>query len=229
MESAVSRTEGQVDELATKSSNCLISFSGGKDSLVVAELVCKRFSHVEAFFMYLVPDLECVEAALEYGRKRWGFKIHMIPHWGVWNHHKYGVFCRPHLEFPEVKLDQIQDLARQKAGIDLIANGAKASDSMWRRRQLATWGDKPNIVYPLQKWNKLQVLGYLRARGIPLPDSSNKQATGVDLSVPSVLWLYDNHPADYKRLLREYHYAGAIVARRNFFGEMREGKFSGEE
>jgi hypothetical protein len=229
VENALTRTERQLDEAAERSSSCLLAFSGGKDSLVCADLVCKKFAHVEAFFMYLIPDLECVEKALEFGRKRWGLKLHQFPHWMCWRQHKWGVFCHPQPELSDVKLNQIYDMARTKTGIDLIVTGAKDSDSMWRKRQLGTWGKKPNMFYPIQKWNKLQVLGYLKSHGIPLPDSSHKNATGVDLSDPSLLWLHKNHPSDYARLLREYPFAEAAIKRREFFGEMVEGYFEGEE
>jgi hypothetical protein len=172
--------------------------------------------------------LGCIDAALEFGRKRFGFKIHMVPHWMTWRCKKYGVFCKPQLDLPEIKLDQIYDHIRAQTGIEHLATGAKDSDSMWRRRQLGTWGKKDHLVYPVQKWNKLQILGYLKSRGIPLPDSSNKQATGVDLSEPSIHWLREHYPDDYAKLLKEYPFAEAVVKRREFFGEMHEGYFDGE-
>jgi hypothetical protein len=62
-------------------------------------------------------------------------------------------------------------------------------------------------------------LSYLKINNIPLPDSSGKNATGVDLSTPSILWLHDKYPDDFKKLLQFFPYAGAAVQRREYYGK----------
>jgi len=68
-------------EARERSPACLIFYSGGKDSLAMADLCVRAFERVEGVFMYFVPGLECVDRQLEYGRQRWGLKIHQFPHW----------------------------------------------------------------------------------------------------------------------------------------------------
>jgi hypothetical protein len=65
------------------------------------------------------------------------------------------------------------------------------------------------------------VLAYLKINGIPVPDSSGGQATGVDLSTPSILWLYDNHPEDFQKLLQYFPLAEAAIKRRDEYGVKR--------
>jgi hypothetical protein len=74
------------------------------------------------------------------------------------------------------------------------------------------------IRNPIAKWHKYDVLAYLKTQGIEPPPSSGKSATGVDLSVPSLLWLHDTFPEDFERLCRMFPYARAVVARRDFYG-----------
>lgn len=82
---------------------------------------------------------------------------------------------------------------------------------------LATWGDKDSLLYPLIGWQKLDVIAYINANNLWLPGSSGRNATGVDLSTPSLLWLHDNHPNDFKRMEHVFPYIRAVVERRRMF------------
>lgn len=194
----------------------LVSFSGGKDSLCVLDLALRTFEKTECFFMYLVPGLEVVENALDFARKRWGVTIRQYPHWVLSNCLRTGAYCFER-DVPEWKLKDVWEVARSEAKVELVAVGAKASDSMWRRRNL-TVQSRTNLSYPLEKWTKLDVLSYLKSRQIPVPTSSGKQATGIDLSTPSLLWLHDKHPSDFKKICEKFPYAEAVVWRRKFHG-----------
>lgn len=185
------------------------------------DLAVRSFDHVEGFFMYLVPGLECVEIALDDARKRWGVEIRQYPHWIAAKLIRSALYCDFGLErdpVPEWKLNDIYALAIQESGIPFILTGAKRADSGWRRRFMAT-NYKESIRNPIASWHKYDVLGYLKARNIPEPPSSGKSATGIDLSVPAVLWLHDTFPDDFKRLCSVFPYAEAIIWRRKFYGE----------
>lgn len=56
------------------------------------------------------------------------------------------------------------------------------------------------------------------ATGAKKSDSSGKSATGVDLSTPSLLWLHDKHPRDFRKLLEFFPFAEAVVQRRKMYG-----------
>lgn len=201
--------------------SCLVAYSGGKDSLVVMDLALRSFSSVGAFFMYLVPGLECVEIELEKARRRWGVEIAQYPHWLVHRLVKNSVFCASHWtndDLPEWKLADIYALALADSGLAQLATGAKKADSGWRRRFMSQPQRDEQVFYPIAKWHKYDVLAYLKARGIALPPSSGKSATGVDLSTPSLLWLHDTFPDDFRRLCEVFPFAEAVVWRRTFYG-----------
>ena len=69
--------------------------------------------------------------------------------------------------------------------------------------------------------NSADVFAYLKNQKIPLPPSSGRAATGVDLSTPSILWLHDTYPADYEKLRAHFPYVQAVVERRRFYGDVR--------
>jgi phosphoadenosine phosphosulfate reductase len=221
MASIIQDTLSKLSEASSRSDAILVAYSGGKDSLVVLDLCMRSFKHVECFFMYFVPGLRCVEEMLDYGRKRWGVKINQYPHWMTTKSIRDGIFCPNYFtrdDLPEWKLRDIYNLAMAEAGIPIMATGAKKADSLWRKRQLATWGNKSDTLYPIVEWNKLDVISYLRARNIPVPASSGKSATGIDLSTPSLLWLHDSYPDDFRRVCEVFPYAEAVVYRRRWYG-----------
>lgn len=204
-----------------KTDTVLVGYSGGKDSLVVTDLCVRTFSRVVGFYMYLVPGLRSIEALLNEGRQRFGIEILQYPHWTISRYIKEGMYCnshRRHEGMPEWTLFDVFDLAMTDTGIPLVVTGAKESDSASRRRLLRWGGGKGQVVYPIQKWHKHDVLGYLKARGIPIPASTGLATTGLDLSTPEVLWLYDNYPDDFERLARVFPHVPAIVYRREWYG-----------
>jgi hypothetical protein len=75
-----------------------------------------------------------------------------------------------------------------------------------------------DVVSPLSEWTKLDVLSYLKGRGLPIPDSSGRSATGIDLSTPALLWLHDNFPHDFAKLCEVFPFTEAVVWRREWYG-----------
>ena len=218
MSSALHATLDSLKKAATDEA-VLLFYSGGKDSLVVADLCCRAFKRVVGVFMELIPGLECVEQQLDYGRRRWGFEIMKFPHWLTTKFLVEGVYCNNSYKYDDLamSLSDVYAAARVKTGIKLIATGAKKADSQWRRRNLAT-SSSEGMLYPIVEWNKFDVLAYLRKQDIEIPVSSGASATGIDLSTPSLLWLHDTFPDDFKRLCRYFPYAEAVPKRREFYG-----------
>ena len=220
--SIINDTLAMFREKAQISDSCIVAYSGGKDSLVVMDMCVKSFKTVVPFFMYFIPDLDCINQQLAYCKTKWGLDVMMYPHWLLFKCLKSGAFCDEHFskdDMPEPSLLDIYSWVRAETGIHWLATGAKKSDSIWRRRcYFASTKHWDWAVYPLKEWNKFDVFSYLEANDIPVPDSSGKSATGVDLSTPSLLWLHDKHPNDYQKLLRYFPYAEAVIKRREFYG-----------
>jgi hypothetical protein len=114
-------------------------------------------------------------------------------------------------------LQSVYTAARKRSGIQLIATGAKDSDSAHRRR-LLRWNKDDALTFPVQTWHKHDVLAYLKAHNIPMPVGSGRQTSGIDLSTPEVLWLHDEYPDDYQKLVKYFPFVEAIVYRRQWYG-----------
>jgi len=215
----ITETLRALEDVAALSDSIVVAYSDGKDSRVVMDLCVRTFKRVEAFFMYLVPSLECIEAGLEEARQRWGVQIRQYPHWIVRRFIEYSVFCDPKLgrdDMPEYKLHDIYALAMADTGSRLLATGAKKSDSAWRRRFMSVkYADQ---ITPIADWNKYDVLSYLKVRGIPVPVSNNKKsATGIDLTPESLIWLHDTFPRDFARVCECFPYAESVIWQRHFY------------
>ena len=198
----------------------IVSYSDGKDSRAVMDLCLRSFKRVEAFFMYLVPGLECVELGLAQAEKQWGVKIRQYPHWIASRYIRDGVYCHPSWERDNVrpyKLAHVYALAMADTNARLIATGQKKSDSASRRR-LMTFSKRTDILHVIAEWNKYDVLSYMQMRGIPKPPSTGDTA-GIDLTPRALNFLYETFPADFKRLCEYFPFAEAAVWRKRFYGK----------
>ena len=90
--------------------------------------------------------------------------------------------------------------AQDETGIDMVLTGAKEADSLWRRRMLNNSVRCLDVQHPLKKWSKYDVLLYLKAKAIPIPDNEGGNIGGIGLSTYSLLWLYDSHREDYLKI-----------------------------
>jgi phosphoadenosine phosphosulfate reductase len=216
-----------LQEARSLSNKALVAFSGGKDSRVIMDMACRTFDHVEGFYMFFAPGIQFIQEQLDFATERWGVRIHLVPHWSAINALKYGVYCDAPASrdsWPDVKILDMYGAMMRETGIPVLLTGAKKADSGWRRRDMrrnarreAVTG-KREVFCPLADWTKFDVLAYLRANSIPLPDAFGVKASGVDLVTHEMLWMHDHYPDDFKRLCRVFPYAEAVVWRRNFYG-----------
>ncbi len=216
-------TRKELEKVARHQESILVAFSGGKDSWVCLDLCCKIFKRVVCFFLFFVPDLECVEIQLERARQRYGVEIrqYQYPHWLFFRCIKYGVYCDTHwkdrMDVWEPKLNDIYKAIIADTGIDRICSGMKGTDSLWCRRHFAI-NKLGKTLYPLKKWQRIDIISYLRMNQIDLPDAPGKNSWGIDLSTPTLLYLHDKFPDDFQRLLTFFPYAEAAVYKRMFYG-----------
>lgn len=232
MNSAIQDACRRLQALAATESEILVGFSGGKDSLCTLDLCVRHFSRVVPFFTYLVDGLEVMESRLAVAKQRYGLDVLRYPAAGLFDALKRGVYCHDltwHRKLSVPSFADLVDLVRHETGIRLLATGERQNDYAIRGARIrANKVEESNRVYPLAKWNKFDSLAYLKVRGLPVPES-HRDSGGVDLTTPSLLWLYDNHPQDFERLCRVFPFARAVVKRRELYGIPRETPANGKK
>lgn len=201
-----------------KDKEVLVSFSGGKDSWIVLDICARYAKRFEAFFMYVVPDLECVQEQLDLAEARYGIKVRQYPHWMRAAYLREGVFCFEKADSPFLAINDIYAVARADTGIELVGHGAKRADSVWRAQSGANKFKKNDVVAPLWDWTSRDVMAYLAMRKLPIPPSTNQRVNGIGLDTETICWLYDLYPNDFKKLEEAFPFCGAVIRRREWHG-----------
>ena len=206
----------------------LVSYSGGKDSLVVLDMTVKHYGaeNVEAFFMYFVPDLDYSRAICGYAEERWGIRVHQAQHWNVTDMLREGVFCQERPDCPTIKVRDVEEAMRAKTKKHWIGLGYRKQESLERRGMLVKdWpsgiGRKRGGFAPIAEWSTKDVLAYVRRERLALHRIGSTISTGVGLD-PETMWHMREHwPDDYRRILRVFPYA---IAQADRFPKIREDK-----
>lgn len=207
----------------------MVGLSGGKDSVVTLDLCCQTFPRVEAYFMYLVPGLRCVETQIDYLERKYKVKVHRLPHWHLAELLKHSVY-RPHAvqaaTTRKLGLVDFENYLRETTEIEWFAYGHRMAHSLERRGMLTHLHGidrKAHRTYPIYRWKTSEVFSYLRSKKIPLPPRlttrENTNMSGIGLEPDSLEYLRDNYPDDYEKVLKIFPYSGAGLAKQEFYGK----------
>lgn len=200
----------------------IVAFSGGKESIVVADLCFRYFKNVKMFFMYICPDLSFQEKTLEWYEKKYQTEIIRIPHMDVCEFYHYGSFRPPDWTFPIVSINDIYHYVRLQTDIWWIAAGERIDDSIVRRAMMKKSGSidtQRGRLYPISAWRKKDVMAYIKYHGLYLGQDSRKlgfsfcSLWGKELSM-----LKENFPDDYRKIIKLYPFAEAGVKRWETYG-----------
>lgn len=229
-----------------------VSFSGGKDSLVVLDLAVKELgiSNVAAFHLHIIQGLECHEILLRAALARYpGLKLFRLPHANLSKILRNGYLCDVKTgardRIPLLKPLDVENHVRALTGFEWIASGHRSDDSLQRRAMISAASDEPGFpmssklhkCYPIAAWSANDVAGYLRAHKVPITyNAANAtgerrlHSDGFGLSPESLARFKKAWPDDFQKVLVVLPYAGAaalegerrIAARANEVPAVRE-------
>lgn len=216
-------------KLATKYHGVLVAFSGGKDSLALMQLCCNTFRQVVGLHLEFLPGLEVVEKQIALAKSRWGVEIVRQPDPAFLKCYQIGEWNDVSNHVKDIKPMKGRDVYRAVAldlGFSLIATGMKRSDGMNNTgdgsEEVDLGGKKTvKMVNPLWQWRQTDVLAYLSLNKIPIPDSDGRKSASIDMTEPSIRWLWERHRKDYDLLEQYFPYMGAVVKRRELYGEAK--------
>lgn len=195
----------------------IVSFSGGKDSIVTLDLCMRYFKHVHVYFMYLVPDLSFQEHMLNWYENRYGIEIMRLPHFEVSNFLRYGTFRSADMTVPIISVSDVYSYLRGETGATWIAAGERINDSIVRRAMIKSTGSidpKRGRFYPVAYWRKSDVVGYIKRKKLYLaPDSRKFGFSFRSLDGKQLAFVKDRYPSDYEKIKRFYPHCGAAVRR----------------
>lgn len=205
-----------IEFLKTQTDSVVLFYSGGKDSIVLLDVLSKHFT-VNLAFMYFVPGLEHIEKYVRWAENKYNVKCNKYPHWMLsqsFNDNYYRFHSEP---ISPIKLADIENKVRADFNCDWIVSGVKQNDSLNRRlmlRQMFMEAIDLNHkkVYPLTDWSKQQCLTYIKSKNLPKPIAyNNKNSSGADLDKDFLIFCKEKYPSDYKKILIQFPFAETIL------------------
>jgi len=208
-----------------------IGYSGGKDSIVMLDLISKAgFERIECFYLYTVPNLSFIESKLRWAERKYGVKIRQYPHPDLADALRTSAYRLPSNIGRSVNAYRYSDVdraVRYDTGIDWLAYGWKRIDSLERRGVLANielhaLEPRSPRVYPLANWSHKEVLAYIKHNKLIKPDLMNgRMMSGVSFVGDDLQWVKENHPDDFARIKRFFPAVEVSIIR---FNEIQERK-----
>lgn len=182
----------------------IVFFSTGKDSIAMSHMIhtefTKRKKRWEGVYLYAVPNLSFVEKILSYYEAMYDKNFLRIPDTSVFAY--YG---------KKAIQKDCEDYARDYFGIDYVAYGYKASDSLARRamtnhRTIVDAIDKIHKkVYPIRSWKNIEIDYYIKKHKLPVPEEYHYGFRDIGIFDAEALhYVKRRYPGDYEKILKYY-------------------------
>lgn len=151
-------TAATLNYLRRQSPEVILFYSGGKDSLVLLDLMAPHFRKIYCVFMYLIKDLDHIQPFMSWVKRYNNAELYQYPHWILAHYLKSNFYCIPRsIDAPPIKIFKMADIeekVRQKTGCEWIVYGNKQADSLNRRLMLRQYkfdaiNEKNKKAYPL--------------------------------------------------------------------------------
>lgn len=161
---------------------CILSFSGGKDSIVAWLALREQFDNIIPVFMYLIPGLRFVEEGIVYFEEFFDTHIIRMPHPSLYRLITSAVFVPPERlkviesrQWEEFTYDDVFNIVKMAKGLPLdtwTAIGVRSADSLNRRTAIKRYGSlniERKTFYPVFDWNKDTLMDALVQAEVMLP------------------------------------------------------------
>lgn len=206
-----------IEFLKTQTNEVVLFFSGGKDSLILLDILSKHFK-VNLCFMYFVKDLEHCDKFINWAKKKYKVDCVQYPHFMLADYFNNQYYCISKEKQTVIKLKDIENSARKHFNCEWVISGMKMSDSMNRRLMLKTYfmnaiNLDSKTAYPLSTWSKQMCLSYIRHNKLPTPINYGEKckSSGVDLEYNVLKFLQKNYPKDLEKILQVFPFAETIL------------------
>ena len=212
-----------IDEVASYTDEVILFHSAaGKDSIVLCDMLAKKFRRVVCVFMYTVKDLEQAAIYMKWASNKYpNVEWLQMPIYSKASHIRTGFMG--HWMNPKQKDVSLQDcieLARRKTGIKWVCLGMKKSDGMNRRLMLGTYKNQGIYMegfkfFPLSEYKNQFCINYLLEKNLMMPltyGGKGNPSSGMAVGSPAfLLWTKKNYPQDYEKIRNEYPLVDAFV------------------
>lgn len=208
---------------AKVSDSVLVAFSGGKDAIVTLDLCCKHFKTVKAFFLYTIKGLEYQENILKRYENIYNIEIYRLPHPDVFRMYRYGFFTNEDSSFSNVSMTEMYDYVREISGIEWIAGGERATDSVERNARIKNSSSidfKSRRFFPVAYWSKSDIYNYIKVKKLYLPKINKDLGYSPDAIWSDAMQLIkERFPRDYQKIIETFPFYEASLKRYEHYGK----------
>lgn len=205
--------------------------AGGKDGIVLLDILSRFFPKILCYYMYLIPDLDHIRPYLEWAQNRYGAEVRQIPHYQRDIFLRNGIFRgKPDESVVCRKVGDVERSVMEETGIPFAFSGMKGVDGYMKRMRLKMYAQtgyvtKHGMVYPLALWTNKEALRYIESKNLirPFVYEEGKVSQGFGINLPTMLLMRRRFPSDYEKILQEFPYSEKLI----FDYERKQGEASG--
>lgn len=217
----INETMGIIRHVAAHTDSVVLFYSGGKDSIVILDMIVPFFKKIFCVHKYTVPQMGWFEPYREWCRHYGNTEYIEVPDLVWYGMKKYGIYCPPNNDIKMPKNHaEVEETIKAKLGCKYAFNGMKGVDGFMKRMRLKLWERNYYIstkfnAYPLAKWTNPEVRKYLQVKNLikPFHFSNAKDAElsqGFGLTADVLMIMRNKYPSDYKKILQEFPYAELV-------------------
>lgn len=203
-----------IEQLRSETDEVVLFHSAtGKDSIMLLDLLSKRFKSVQCVFMYIVKGLEYENRYIQWAENRYpNCQFIQTPHYAVYSFIKNGYLgIKKDPSQTLMKISGIDKNIREKFGLNHSVYGFKKVDGITRRVFLNTVLEgihpKTKKCYPLMDLTNKDVLNYISDNQLiePFNYGTLKPSSGCDISTPEFLaYIKERYPSDLQKIFAQY-------------------------
>ena len=200
----------------------------GKDSIMLLDLIAKKFDRVTCVFMYIVKGLEYENAYIGWAKKKYkNVEFIQTPHYALNSFIRNGYLgIKKDPKMPKTKISNIDLKMKTKTGIKWSVYGFKKNDGMTRRimlNQIDKYVDyRTNKAYPLAELTNSDVIKYIADNDLipPFNYSKKKPSSGCDISQTEFLiYLQNKYQDDLKKICKQFPECAVKLYKYNMINE----------
>ena len=194
-----------IDNIREKTNEIILFHSAtGKDSIMLLDILSKKFEKVHCVFMYIVKGLFYENKYIQYAEKKYSNVIfYQTPHYCLNSFVKNGYLgIKKDSKIQKNTVSKIDDKFRLILGVNYSVYGFKKTDGITRRFMLNDTDNginaKTNKCYPLMNLKNKDVLRYINENNLiqPFNYGTLKPSSGCDISTPEFLYYLKNKYPD---------------------------------
>ncbi len=223
------------EELCTKIAEdshgvCLLSFSGGKDSLASWLQLRRYFERVVPVYCYRIPGMSFIDRQMAYYERYFGTHIIRMPHPAMYRWLNNFTFQAPEnlhvierMMLPMFDYDDVFAIIKHAEGLPedtYTAIGVRQTDNMNRWSSIKKHGasnEKRRTFFPIYDWRKERIVAEIREARLKLGEEYRYFFRSFDgLDYRFLKPMKEHYPDDYARVLEMFPLAELELKRMEY-------------